>query len=570
MNTDKNSLIDHVYGKRTCSNLFGLLDFKDPEARGYVIIGAARGFAIIVSALYTTIAVNSMATDLAGCDGTIDFGFATVRPSSVIALATTVEAFLTGLVSPVFGAATDLSSKRKTIYAVVQSAWALLSLLMLVLFIFESSTTLLLFIALTLVLNATFYELSYIVHFSYLPEISKGNDHLTAVLSSKYYILLNAFQLLAVVLFTGIDIALGSALNLDEFKLAQIALFMVFFNCAVFSFLGLRKIKNRPAANTLQAGHEEGYKPNPLTSGFKRVFKTLKEVIYVYPQVLLFLIGFMFMMATVSAVASLSTVYFQLQLGIGSGLVSMVIGVALIMSIPGAAIGNVLKRKMNIKWVTVCIALLWAVVTLVAPFLLKGRAMTAEEIEEFLAESDKEVASCKEQSLRTYSGVELIFSFIISSFIGIGIGSSYPVCAAFYSMIIPGGQEAEYFGLRTFLLKVGSILPPFVFYLVDDNTKRLDYAYLSLLTFYVIALVAFLCINLDKAVSDVSETLHLRRVDRRESAAFIGFEEGNVSLAANDIVTESHELLHEEESTKDDEEKVANEKQDSLHESDEE
>jgi hypothetical protein len=100
--------VSHTNGNKGWRTMFGLLDFKDPEANGYVLLGGSRGFAIITGVLFVTLAAQSLANSLADCEGNVDFfGVVKLKDSSVVSFTETVEAVLTMIICPIFGAITD-------------------------------------------------------------------------------------------------------------------------------------------------------------------------------------------------------------------------------------------------------------------------------------------------------------------------------------------------------------------------------------------------------------------------------------------------------------------------------
>jgi MFS-type transporter involved in bile tolerance (Atg22 family) len=426
----------------------------------------------------------------------------------------------------------------------------------------DSGEFALLILLVSVVFQAVFYELGYIVHFSFLPEVGKGDDKLVSEISSKYYVLLNTFQVLCIFVAQGANIVFnmvgGKTTNtdsegeiipsFDEFDSVVFALAFTVFNCWLFTFLGLRRIEARPAAETLDRPSR-----NILTAGFKRSFMTIKKIYVTYPQVLVFLGGFMTVMATLSALVSLTTVYLNKQLGISPSLIPFIVLFSVIMSVPGSVLGNKLKHKLPIRRFMILISLAWFVLAASQPLLLRGREKTPEELlVEVVDTTDVNTIittpystplNCSALGLggdgeegeidiaRTYETYELIGAFFASAMTGVLIGLAYPVAAAFYSMIIPGGQEAEFFGVRTFLLKVAAFVPPIIFTTINEGTGRLDMAFGALSPFFAIGAFCFYMVDMEKAQADVLDTLHLRRADDKRIVDAVDTDTQSIRLA---------------------------------------
>jgi MFS-type transporter involved in bile tolerance (Atg22 family) len=304
----------------------------------------------------------------------------------------------------------------------------------------------------------------------------------------------------------------------DEFDSALFALAFVIFNCALYTWLGLRRIKERPAPGTIAAD-----KQNVLTAGFKRSWRTFKTVRSMYPQALVFLMGFICLFATLSTMVTLVTVYLQTQLGIPATAVGFILLLSAVATVPGAMLGNLLKTRVRIDKLMVYICLCWFVVTAVQPLLLQGapigeadnlgtQAPVGSDNVPLIPFSpalqcggDNSTDSDESSTDRTYSAIEFGFSFLYAIMMGLLVGVAYPVAAALYSTIIPQKQAGEFFGLRVFMLKIAAFIPPAIFTAINEATGRLDIAYVALSPFYLVAAALFWSMNLEKGQATASE-----------------------------------------------------------------
>jgi UMF1 family MFS transporter len=93
---------------------------------------------------------------------------------------------------------------------------------------------------------------------------------------------------------------------------------------------------------------------------------------------------------------------------------------------------------------------------------------------------------------------------IMGALIGIVLGGSQALSRSLYSLMIPKGQEAEFFSIYEVSDKGTSWLGPLVFGLAYNLTHSYRTAILSVAIFLILGLLLLLFVNVSKAVREVT------------------------------------------------------------------
>jgi MFS transporter, UMF1 family len=90
--------------------------------------------------------------------------------------------------------------------------------------------------------------------------------------------------------------------------------------------------------------------------------------------------------------------------------------------------------------------------------------------------------------------------YMMAAAIAIVLGGSQALSRSVYSLMIPKGQESEYFGLYEISDKGTSWLGPLLFGLALQLTGSYRIAIVSLIVFFVVGLLFLLSVNVDQGV----------------------------------------------------------------------
>jgi len=231
---------------------------------------------------------------------------------------------------------------------------------------------------------------------------------------------------------------------------------------AIFTLIPLATLRSRQAIKTLPTG--EHY----LTTGFKQLRRTLRDV-GKYPQTFLFLAAYLLYNDGIQTVIALSSQFGQEALGLPIATLTTVILMVQFVAFFGALLFERIAQAMTTKRAIILTLLIWSGTLIYAYTWLETEAQF----------------------------------FALAAVIGIVLGGSQALSRALFSLMIPKGQEAEYFSLYEISERGTSWIGPLLFGLALQFTGNYRVALLSLVVFFIAGLLLFLKVDIKKAVRDV-------------------------------------------------------------------
>jgi UMF1 family MFS transporter len=227
---------------------------------------------------------------------------------------------------------------------------------------------------------------------------------------------------------------------------------------AVFTIIPLVSLKRRQRVKSLPEGGSY------LTIGFKQLRHTLSQLPR-YPQTLLFLLAYLLYNDGVQTVIALASQFGQEELKLEVSTLATVILMVQFIAFFGAGIFNYIAGWVSTKRAVVINLVIWTVTVVYA-----------------------------------YAGLQTKRDFyILGAVIGIVLGGAQALSRSLYSLMIPKGQEAEYFGLYEVSDKGTSWLGPLLFGLAYQFTQSYRIAILSLVTLFILGLGFLLKVNVRRA-----------------------------------------------------------------------
>ena len=495
---------------------FSRADYDDnKEARGYVAMSAARGPVVIYGALYATVALNAFAASLADCEGNVLSG--SLKASSVVSLLATIEGVMNSILSPFFGGFADLTPHRKLSLGVTFSIIILTLVLQGIWFISEDSTLadpndpsqflprptlysdeLLVILLIIFLTQTVIYELSALMATSYSPELTLDEVKQAGYIADSFAVN-NGSQLVLVLVLTGISLAAG----LNAFESGLAGAFICAAWCSSLALYGFPKLGARREVNKNLDSRCFGvvHLGQTVWSGFTK-----------YPDIMKFLVSWMLVAAAVSSSVALATTYFQFHMGFSSLEIQVLLGTALVLSVPGSVLSRVWVKSFGVpvKKLYIIVSSLYALSFLVAPFLLTSTPIQATGNTTF-----SQFGKCPFPLNNSVVAVEpgpggLYISGGFVVLWGLLLGHIYPLNIAIYSLLIPGGEESSWFGIKVTFSKVLTWLPPLAFTTINE-IGSLQFAIMPVGAMFAIgAFVAFF-IDMDQGMIAVKDTLHLRK-----------------------------------------------------------
>jgi MFS transporter, UMF1 family len=352
---------------------------------------------------------------------------------------------------PVVGAAADSSHRKKQLLALFAYAGALATAAMYAL----TGGAYQLGGALFLVANVSFGA-SIVVYNSFLPEIASAQER--DAVSSKGW----GLGYLGGGILLALNLALSTfagALGLTEGQATRINLASAGLWWALFTIIPLRVLRNR---RPQLARPPNG--ASAVTASFRQLGRTLAGM-KDYPQTLLFLLAYLLYNDAVQAVIALSGQFAADELKMSMALLALSILMVQFVAFAGSFVFNWLAGRIGAKR-SVMLALVVWIACLVAIY---GWVRTAAQF------------------------------FLAAAVIALVLGGTQALSRSLFSLMIPAGREAEYFGLYEISDKGTSWLCPLLFALALQFTHSYRLAILSLITFFVLGLAALARVDVERA-----------------------------------------------------------------------
>lgn len=355
---------------------------------------------------------------------------------------------------PVLGAIADYTHLKKTLLAIFAYTGALATMAM----YFLDGDRYLLGGGLFLLANLSFGA-SIVFYNAYLPDIAAPDDR--DKVSSQGWALgyLGGGILLAVNLFfvqflaESWGIALGHAVRIS---LASAGVWW-----AIFTIIPLRGIRKRRPVKPLPAG------TSFLSIGFKQLFHTLGQLPS-YPHTLLFLVAYLLYNDGIQTIIAMSTQFGSEELGLPTAdLIQLVLMVQFIAFFGALAFGY-LARYLGSKRAIMLSLVIWLGVTIYAYAFLQSRLQF----------------------------------FIMGGVIALVLGGSQALSRSLFSLMIPKGQEAEYFSLYEVSERGTSWLGPLLFGLALQLTGSYRIAILSIAIFFATGIIMLFFVNVRRAIEE--------------------------------------------------------------------
>ena len=353
---------------------------------------------------------------------------------------------------PVLGAIADYSHLKKTLMGTFAYVGALATLGM----YFLQGDRYLLGGGLFLLANLSFGA-SIVFYNAFLPEISAPDDRdrvssqgwAMGYLGGGILLVIN----LAFVQFLaeGWGISTGDAVRIS---LASAGIWW-----AIFTLIPLIRLRTRRPMKSLPAG--KGY----LSIGFQQLRHTLRQL-PTYPHTMLFLIAYLLYNDGIQTIIAMSTLFGSRELGLATGdLVTLILMVQFIAFFGALAFGY-LARWIGSRRAIMLSLVIWLGVSVYCYAILQTKLQF----------------------------------FIMGGVIAIVLGGSQALSRSLFSLMIPQGQEAEYFSLYEISERGTSWLGPLLFGLVLQNTGSYRSAILSIAIFFTLGLGLLIFVNVRRAI----------------------------------------------------------------------
>jgi len=431
------------------------LPYSKREQHGWYMYDWAHSvFHSTVVTLFLGPYLTALAKAAAGADGLVHPLGIPVDPRSWWGYLISISVVTQIFVLPAAGTIADFSPNKKRLMFIFAYTGALATAAM----YFLHGSEYLAGGALFLIANLAFGA-AVVVYNSFLPDIAPPEQR-DAVSSTGWGIgYLSGGLLLALnlALFTK-----AKALGLSESMAVRINLGSAGAWWALFGLIALARIRNRPPAR--KRGPTDS-----LLESFREFATTLRDMRR-YPQTLRFLIAFLLYSDAVQAIVALSAQFGSDELKISMTDLTEVILMVQFVAFFGSFLFDWIAKAIGAKPAVIVSLFIWTGV-LVSMYV----------------------------SVRT----EAQF-FIVAAVVALVLGGTQALSRSLFSLMIPKGREAEYFGVYEISDKGTSWLCPLLFGLALQFTGSYRLSILSLITFFAAGLLVLLTVNVRHAAAEAA------------------------------------------------------------------
>jgi len=236
---------------------------------------------------------------------------------------------------------------------------------------------------------------------------------------------------------------------------------------AVFTLIPFLRLSNHPPTDVEQVAG------NVVRQSFGQLWQTLKEMRH-YPNALLFLVAYLFFNDGIQTVISQSSVYGSEELGFDQSVLIITILMVQFVAFGGALLFGRLARSFGAKRVILGGLVIWSVIVTTALFL-PG---------------------------------QVLLPFLALGFgIGIVLGGTQALARSYFSLFIPRGKEAEYFGLYHAMERGTSWFGALLFGVVYQLTDSYRPAIFALIVFFVIGGLLLLRVDTERGIREAGNAV---------------------------------------------------------------
>mmetsp|Transcript_26287 Transcript_26287/g.52385 ORF Transcript_26287/g.52385 Transcript_26287/m.52385 type:complete len:512 (+) Transcript_26287:177-1712(+) len=417
--------------------------YSSPAVFGSALDSACRG-SLIMSNVFIGKALLDLAKVAAGCSPVAKepcknriYGF---FPSSLLTNMIMTSGLFNATFMPLVGAVVDHTSYRRAVG--LFSTYLLVILNGLLFFIRQDIW---LYMVLVQMLGGFAYLMHAVVSLAYLPELTPDRKKLAEFTAD-----FNILQYLGSFSFIAVVTAVSRTRAYDN--LATVRLSQIIVVTSTTLLMGLAWIYFLPKRETLSAVPEGSWL---LTAGFRKIGRTTHQIFTKFDSLKWMLMCLLFAEAAANSFPQIAITFTDEILGLDQNETGMVMGILLLMSVPGSFLSMVVSNHWNPKVAYQLSLLLLMLTMLTASYMLRSK-------------DDK----------------HLVYYF--GAAWGVGFGWLFPSQRTLYVTIIPKRQEAEMMGLYIFTGQALLFLPPLIFSALNEGQYPMNYGVACLGMFFFV------------------------------------------------------------------------------------
>ncbi|MBX0329351.1 MFS transporter [Oscillochloris sp. ZM17-4] len=435
-----------------------MIDDRREQIGWYFYDWANSAFSTTVVTVFLGPYLASVAEAAADASGRVYPLGIPVASGSFFPYAVSLSVLLQVLFLPILGAIADYTQVKKQLMGVFAyiGAFATMGLF------FLEGDNYLLGGGLFLVANLAFGA-SIVFYNAYLPDIASP-DRRDAVSSQGWalgYLGGGLLLVLNLILFNGRE-----ALGVPTDVAVRICMASAGLWWAIFTIIPMLTLRVRAPAKALPPG--ERY----LTVGFTQLGHTFSQMRH-YPQTITFLAAYLLYNDGIQAVIALASVFGAEELGIPQSYLILTILMVQFVAFGGALFFGWLAKRVGSKRAIMISLVIWV------GAVVFSYVMPANSVPLF---------------------------FVLGAVIAVVLGGSQALSRSVFSLMIPAGQEAEYFSLYEVSERGTSWLAPLLFGLALQFTGSYRIAIVSLMVFFILGLAILTRVDIRRAAIEAGNT----------------------------------------------------------------
>jgi MFS transporter, UMF1 family len=430
------------------------IDDRREQISWYFYDWANSAFSTTVVTLFLGPYLEGLAQAAADADGLVYPLGIPVAYGSFFPYMIALSVVLQVLFLPILGAIADYSNIKKRLMGIFAYIGACATMGM----FFLQGNHYMLGGGLFLVSNLAFGA-SMVFYNAYLPDIASP-DRRDAVSSQGWatgYLGGGLLLVLNLILFLN-----AKSFGISEGLAVRICLASAGVWWAIFTLIPLFGLRTRAPAKSLPPGEHF------VTVGFKQLAHTFSQMRR-YPQTLTFLVAYLLYNDGVQAVIALASVFGKAELQIPQTYLILTVLMVQFVAFGGALAFGWLARKIGSKRAIIVSLVIWA------GTVVYGYFIPANNVPLF---------------------------FLMGAIIAVVLGGSQAISRAIFSLMIPAGQESEYFSLYEVSDRGTSWLAPLLFGLAHQHTGSYRVAIVSLMIFFLLGLVILTRVDIRRAAQE--------------------------------------------------------------------
>jgi len=387
-------------------------------------------------------------------------GWAGMSGETIWSFLVSIGAFALFLVMPVIGAVADFSAAKRRFLRVFAFAGAVFTMAI----FFVPAGAVPVFLVVFLISQVGFVAAN-VFYDGFLPAIATDEtiDRVSSKGFATGYIGGGLYVALAFVLIVLAD---NEVIGLDVETATRIGIFGAGVWWILFTVYSLRRLPEMGEAEVVPPGFEAQPKYVAYSRiGLARTVATARKLRR-FPQILLFVVAFMFYNDGTQTTINISGAYAEDTLGLEITEVITAFLIVQFIAFGGAYLFGLISGRIGPKRAILANLVVWVGIAVAAYSLPEGEALPF---------------------------------YVLAAFVGFVLGGVQALSRSLYGTMIPEEAAAEFYGFFSVFAKFSAIWGPLVFGLVSSVTGSGRPAILSIVAFFIIGAVLLSRVNVEEA-----------------------------------------------------------------------